>query len=130
MGYNRHARNRGWWGYMKYIVRMYGSVKDPETDMERRELEAVHRAVDETLRRYSGKTRIELVELVYWRQSHTLTGAALKLHLSERTAKRWNGEFIKCVAAEFFGDKTLMDDYRAKKNAKQEEQKNESTSQT
>ena len=118
MGYNRHTRNRGWWGYMKYIVRKYGSGREPASDLERREMEAVRRAVDETLRSSSGKTRIEMVELVFWRQSHTLTGAALKLHLSERTAQRWHQEFIRCVAAEFFADPTLREDYGKKKGEK------------
>ena len=105
---------------MKYIIRMYGSLTEPATDMERRELEAVRHAVDETMRMNSGRTRIDMVELVYWRQSHTLNGAAIKLHISERTAKRWNGEFIKNVAAEFFGDKTLLDDYQKKKQEDRE----------
>ena len=106
---------------MKYIVRKYGSVKEPRTELERRELEAVRRAVDETLRMNNGKTRIEMVELVFWRQSHTLTGATMKLHLSDRTAQRWHQEFIRCVAAEFFGDDTLREDYGKKKKGENKE---------
>lgn len=106
---SRHARNRGWWGYMKYIVRNYGNASPGEaiTELERREREAVRRAVDETFRAGSGRLRIELIEMVYWRKSHQLQGAAMKLGISERTALRWHGDFIKTVAAEFFGDQTL-----------------------
>lgn len=105
---SRHASNRGWWGYMKYIVRSYGaSPGEAITELERREREAVRRAVDETFRAGSGRLRIELIEMVYWRKSHQLQGAAMKLGISERTALRWHGDFIKTVAAEFFGDKSL-----------------------
>ena len=103
----RHSRNRGWWSYMKFITRKYGRVREPGSDMERREMEAVHRAVDETFRTRDGRSRVELIELVYWRQSHKLQGAAMKLGISERTALRWHGDFIKAVAAEFFGDASL-----------------------
>ena len=104
------TRNRGWWGYMKYIVRKYGSVKEPETELERREMEAVRRAVDETFRTRDGRSRVELIEMCFWRRSHSIAGAAMKLGISERTALRWHGEVIKTVAAEFFGDKSLRDE--------------------
>lgn len=101
------SQNRGWWGYMKYIVRSYAAREAPATDLERREREAVRRAVDETFRTKSGRLRVELIEMVYWRKTDKLYGAAMKLGISERTALRWHGEFIKTVAAEFFGDKSL-----------------------
>ncbi len=115
MGYNRHDRNRGWWGYMKYIVRKYGSGREPASDLERRETEAVRRAVDETFRTRDGASRIEFIEMIYWRRSHSLQGAAMKIGISERTGLRWHGEFIKTVAAEFFGDQTLREDKGKKK---------------
>lgn len=119
MSYNRHARNRGWWGYMKYIVRKYGSKREPSSNLERREMEAVQRAVEETYRSRDGASRIEFIELIYWRRSHNLQGASLKLGISDRTGLRWNGEFIKTVAAEFFGDQTLREDKGTKKGEKE-----------
>lgn len=116
---SRHARNRGWWGYMKYITRKYGSVKSPSSDLERRELDAVKRAVDETFRVRDGVSRIEFIEMIYWRRSHSLQGAAMKIGISERTALRWHGEFIKTVAAEFFGDESLREDRGKKKEEDQ-----------
>lgn len=114
----RHSRSRGWWGYMKFIVRKYGSVREPKTELERREVEAVRRAVDETFRSRDGKNRVELIELCYWRRSHSLAGAAQKLNVSERTALRWHGEFIKAVAAEFFGDQSLRNGGKKTKEEK------------
>ena len=120
----RYSRHRGWWGYMKFIVRKYGFLHDTETrGMEKREMEAVDRAIEATMRLRDGRNRIELIELIFWRRSHNLAGAALKLGVSDRTALRWHGEFIKDVAREFFGDDAI--DYEKKEN-KEEENENQS----
>ncbi len=71
----------------------------PKTSM--REFYAVQRAVAETERLPSGAERLGLVSLVFWRQTHSLEGAAQELHLSYRTARRYHEEFIKLVGAAF-----------------------------
>ncbi len=63
-----------------------------------REYESVRRAIEVTARKASGRERLKLIELVYWRESHNLEGAALKIPCSEATAKRWHGDFIRLVA--------------------------------
>lgn len=63
-----------------------------------KELDAVSAAIRATENLPNGKDRIKLIELVFWRRSHTLQGAAIKLHVSERTARRWHTDFIKTVA--------------------------------
>ena len=101
----RYSRHRGWWGYMKFLVRKYGFLHDkPVEGLERREMEAVRRALEATLRLRDGRNRAELIELVIWKRSHSIAGAARKLGVSERTALRWHGDFIKAVAREFFGE--------------------------
>lgn len=72
---------------------------------KQREYESVRRAVAYTKKLGTGEDRIELIDMVFWKRSHTLNGAAYKLNLSERTAQRYHGEFIKSVAS-FYG---LMD---------------------
>lgn len=67
-------------------------------DLERIELEAVQAAIHTTEAMPDGRRRMELLRLYYWRRSHTLFGAATKVGVSERTAKRWNGEFVEAVA--------------------------------
>ena len=120
---SRHSRNRGWWGYMKYLVRKYGSLKDKKTaGLEKREMDAVRRACEYTLRLRDGRDRMALVEIVFWKRTHNLQGAALKLSVSERTALRWHGDFIKAVAREFFGEDAFYDE----KKKQTEEQKNDS----
>ena len=42
--------------------------------------------------------RRRLVELVYWRRTHTVYGAGVEIGVSEETAKRWNADFLLCVA--------------------------------
>lgn len=65
------------------------------------EEQTAHDAVEHALRmmdlfRTAAKRR-RLVELVYWRRTHTIYGAGIVLGVSEETAKRWNGDFILCV---------------------------------
>lgn len=70
-------------------------------EVNRRELEAVRAAVNETKTQDSGNLRLELVKLYYWKRSRTLFGAAEDVHVSRSTAKRWNTEFVKLVAKNF-----------------------------
>lgn len=69
--------------------------------VNQRELEAVRAAIRTTESLHSGKERMELVKLYYWKRSHTLFGAANAIHVSEKTALRWNRELILQVAKNF-----------------------------
>ena len=42
--------------------------------------------------------RIDLINMVYWKQTHTLHGAAMALYIDYETAKRWQQDFILRVA--------------------------------
>ncbi len=70
----------------------------PPKEMAR--LEAVERALQKTKQLRDGTLRVRLIELIYFRRSHTLTGAAEKCHVSHRTAVGWHGDFIRAVASE------------------------------
>ena len=70
-------------------------------EWDRRELAAVHAAVLKTKKMKNGSERLRLVELTFWRRTHTLEGAALAVHVSYTTAVRWNREFIYLVAERF-----------------------------
>lgn len=63
-----------------------------------REYEAVRKAIRKTGTLPDGKHRNDLIRLVYFRKRYNLRGAAWACHVSERTAQRWNGEFIRMVA--------------------------------
>ena len=55
-------------------------------------------AVNHALRMQDGLSapakRRKLAEMVYFRRTHTLLGAAIELEISEETAKRWNADLL------------------------------------
>jgi hypothetical protein len=69
---------------------------------EQREYDAVLSAITETKMKPDGHERIKMIDLVFWRRSHTLQGAAIKCNVSGRTARRWHTEFIKATA-QYYG---------------------------
>lgn len=87
----------------------HGQTSDPVADaalrelpeINRRELEAVRQAIEETRTLPNGEERLEMVRLVFWKKMHTLEGAAIKCYISYPTAKRWHKEFILLVGENF-----------------------------
>ena len=73
------------------------AVVDRLTDKEQRRYDAVRAAISETEVMKHGRQRMELIDRVYWKRSHTLYGAAMCAPVSERTAHTWNAEFIRLV---------------------------------
>ena len=73
------------------------AVVDRLTDKEQRRYDAVRAAILETEVMKHGRQRMELIDRVYWKCSHTLYGAAMCVPVSERTAHTWNAEFIQLV---------------------------------
>lgn len=73
------------------------AVVDRLTDKEQRRYDAVRQAIAETEVMKHGRARLELIDRVYWKRSHTLYGAAMCVPVSERTAHTWNAEFIRLV---------------------------------
>ena len=63
-----------------------------------REYEAVRMAIVATERMKSSRDRLKVIDLVFWKRSHTLEGAALMVPCSISTAWRWHGDFIRLVA--------------------------------
>ena len=66
---------------------------------KQREYEAVQRAIVATERMSAARDRLKVIELVFWKRSHTLDGAALTIPCSYRTARRYHSEFILMVAS-------------------------------
>lgn len=57
-------------------------------------LVAIRKSLAEIKQGRDGEDKVKLIEMVYFKKSHSVDGAALVLHVSERTAHRWNSEFI------------------------------------
>ena len=66
-----------------------------------RELEAVEAAIKDTMALPTGVERMELVDRVLFRKTHTLEGAALMGHISLPTAKRYHRDFIRSVGENY-----------------------------
>lgn len=67
-------------------------------EKEQKKFEAVQEALKQTNRQCNGQWRCRMIELVYFRKSHTLQGAAQECHISYATARLWHREFINLVA--------------------------------
>ena len=61
------------------------------------EYDAVTKAIEATRRLKTGKERLALIDMVYWKQSHTLDGAAYALGYSYENAKRFHKDFLRLV---------------------------------
>lgn len=94
----------GWWGYAISMIRRYPErVKRPAPDstVEGRERAAVTRAIEQTMKLPDGDSRMIVIDLMYWRNTHKLYGASRVAHVSERTAQRWHADFIRTVGRNF-----------------------------
>lgn len=72
---------------------------------KQREYEAVRRAIEYTKHFRNGKERLEIINLMYWKNSHTLAGAGLQVGYGYDRAKQIHQEFVVAVAT-YYG---LMD---------------------
>lgn len=85
----------GWWGYVKDMIRRYPNGCNDD------ERSAVQAAVEQTTVLCDGADRLKVINLVYFQKIRTLSGAAAQIPCSYETAKRWQQQFIKAVAANF-----------------------------
>ena len=83
-----------WWGYVKALIRAAGNPRSRKYGY----LSEAEIAAFQSVWESTDQERQKLATMVLIRQSHTIPGAALKLHISERNAQRWHAEFICAVA--------------------------------
>lgn len=87
-----------------------GNIANPTQDCvihdlppkEQRKFDAIEGAIQKT-RLYhpeNADLRLKVIDLVYWKKSHTIEGAAMKIPCHRNVAGNWQGEFIKMVADE------------------------------
>lgn len=62
------------------------------------EYEAVKSAIAYTQRMKTGPERLKMIDLVFWKKSHTLSGAAMAINISYDTAIDYHGDFIMLTA--------------------------------
>ena len=91
-----------WWSYIKATIRRYPSLKYADVSgISLCEKEAVEAAIATTERMKNGMDRLAVVDMVFWKQTHTLSRAAMMIPCSERTAQQWHADFIRLVAENF-----------------------------
>ncbi|MFR8002512.1 MAG: hypothetical protein ACLU62_06275 [Hydrogeniiclostridium sp.] len=91
------------------LPRPINSVSDPTgaaalrelPEINRKEMDAVREAIEETQTMKTGKEKMRMIKLVFWDGRYTLEGSAQQCHISYRTARRWHSEFIRLVAKKF-----------------------------
>lgn len=66
---------------------------------DQRALDAVRKAISTTGRYRNSKDRLKVIDLVYWKGTHDLHGAADQCHYSYESVQEWNAAFIELVDA-------------------------------
>ena len=65
---------------------------------KQRDFDAVRNAVAITERMKTGRERLKMVDMVFWKGSHTLSGAAMAINISYETAVEYHRDFIMVTA--------------------------------
>lgn len=69
------------------------------TGQKKREYEAVEAALNITAAYENGGEILKFIDMVFFRKTHTLVGAANMLYISQRTGEEWHRQFIRLVAS-------------------------------
>ena len=95
---------------ISFDARSGGKISDPTQTCvihdlppkKQRKYDAVTYAILKTRLTHpeTAKDRLKIIDLVYFRQSHTIEGAAMKVPCHRNAAGKWQGDFIKLVAEE------------------------------
>ena len=86
---------RYWWGYAKSMVKRY---PDNVNDDERK---AVDAAIEATRQLQNGDVRLTVIDLMYFKGTHQMEGAAQMVHYSYDRVKTWHADFIWEVGKNF-----------------------------
>lgn len=81
----------------KVAVRRYPMILTEDTEQARIWSTAIVRAMYELSLLPDGDMRRRAVDLIYFKKTSTIDGAALSLHVSRSTIKRWTTSFIYAV---------------------------------
>ena len=68
---------------------------------EQKEYDAVRLAIEDTLKHPTGEQRMKLIDLIFWKNTHTVLGAGREIPCAEITAKRWHRDFIRKVGEKY-----------------------------
>lgn len=87
--------------YIREVLRDYPKIcaKLPEkrTRNEQRRVEIVESVLETVDQMPDARSKRKIIEIVYFKKSYTLQGAALQIPVGERTAQRWNAQIMDAV---------------------------------
>ena len=69
----------------------------PLTEQEERIVSAVDQALDTQAHNYNAADRLRVTQMVYFRRTHTLLGAAMEVGYNKETVRLWNRELLMSV---------------------------------
>lgn len=69
------------------------------TGQKKREYDAVSKALNITGAYADGEDILKFIDMVFFKQTHTLQGAALSIPVCQRTGEEWHRQFIRLVAS-------------------------------
>ena len=73
------------------------ALRSTLTDDELNTISAVEFALQMQAQYYNGEARYKMIQLVYFRRTHTMQGAALECGYSTETVWKWNTEVLAAV---------------------------------
>ena len=94
------SRPRKYWFHMvRSMVCRYDLIKKGESEQEKKFAAAIEKCMGEITGLPGGEDRVKAVEMVLIRHTHTQEGAAMALHYSPTTIKRWTVDFVYRVGS-------------------------------
>ena len=69
---------------------------------EQKKLDAIEKAIKITKEKHPNdyQLRLMIIDLVYWKKTHTIQGSSMRVPCHPNTAAMWQAEFIRIVANE------------------------------
>lgn len=89
-----------WYPIAQKMIKRYPVLDRDESKMAAVFKTAIENALDRTGKMENGRLRVEVIDLVYFKKTHTLCGAAMMVNVSTRTAQRWTTAFVNEVGRE------------------------------
>lgn len=91
-----------WWGYVKRILEEYPTLANKDamdvSEKDKRKMKAVEYAMQKNITYKNSRERMQIITMVYFKKTHTIEGAALKIPCHPNTAGRWQADFIYWTA--------------------------------
>lgn len=98
MGVTGMSKPKKWWfGFVCRVLEHYDMIADGSLQGAVWG-NAIAVALRETEAMENGAERVKLINMLFFKKTHNIDGAAMRLYISSRTATRWKIDFVYLVA--------------------------------